>query len=252
MERQRALIVEHLRPLCERLEVQEFLASVESLGTEVAMANVIASWGVDRPARVLVCSHYDTRPMADREPDWRDWEKPFLGANDGGSSTAFLMELARHLGEMDLRVGVDLVFFDGEEFIHDRRVDRYFLGSKHYARRLGDQGEKPRAAVLLDMIAGVGARFEVEWYALKDARRLTRRVWEIAAEEGCGAFVAEVGHAVQDDHLPLIKAGIPATVIIDIEYPHWHLLTDLPENCEAGPVDEVARVVLAWLREQKA
>src|SRR5207253_9672 len=110
--------------------------------------------------RVILCSHYDTRPIADQEPDERKWREPFLSANDGGSGVAFLMELGRHMKDLPAKVGVDFVFFDGEEYIFERDRDKYFLGSKHFAQTWKGDTERCdyAGAVLLDMIAGKGAR----------------------------------------------------------------------------------------------
>ncbi|MFO0968336.1 MAG: M28 family peptidase [Gemmataceae bacterium] len=84
------------------------------------MTNIIVSFRSEKKRRVILCSHYDTRPIADQEPNPRDW-RPFLSANDGGSGVAFLMEMAHHLKDLKTSVGVDLVFFDGEEYIFDAK-----------------------------------------------------------------------------------------------------------------------------------
>ncbi len=83
------------------------------------MTNLIVSFFPDRERRVILCSHYDTRPIADQEPDPRKWREPFLSANDGGSGVAFLMELGNQMKDLPTKVGVDFVFFDGEEYIFD-------------------------------------------------------------------------------------------------------------------------------------
>ena len=97
------------------------------------MANMIVSLHPDRERRVILCSHYDTRPIADQEDDRRNYEKPFVSANDGGSGVALLMELGNHMKDLETNVGVDFVFFDGEEYIFDSESDQYFFGSQHFA-----------------------------------------------------------------------------------------------------------------------
>src|SRR5262249_35837456 len=152
----------------------------------VEMANLIASWHPDRQRRVILCSHYDTRPIADQEEKRRDWEKPFLSANDGGSGVALLMELAHHMKDLKTDVGVDFVLFDGEEYIFDPAPehDRYFFGSDNFAEAYRKEKSKLRyiGAVLLDMIGGEKASFPVEEHSWLSARALTRDLWQIADE----------------------------------------------------------------------
>jgi hypothetical protein len=103
----------------------------------------------------------------------------------------------------------------------------------------------------MDMIAGKSARFPIEPYSLMQAGALLRDLWSIAAELKCTAFVDRTGTQVQDDHLALNAAGIPAVDIIDFNYPHWHRLTDLPENCSPEGMQQVARVLTVWLQRVK-
>src|SRR5436189_75805 len=101
------------------------------------MANMVISYHPDRTRRVILCSHYDTRPIADQEPARKRWHEPFVSANDGGSGVALLMELAHHMKDLKTKVGVDFVFFDGEEYVYDPEGDEYFFGSKHFAKEYG-------------------------------------------------------------------------------------------------------------------
>src|SRR5262249_62408596 len=155
----------------------------------------------------------------------------------------------------DLRteVGVDFVFFDGEEYIFEPRRDKYFFGSEHFAEQYRKNRGKDRyaAAVLLDMVGGQNARFPAEGYSWSRAQPLVREVWKIAAELKCGAFQERVGERVQDDHLALQAAGIPAIDIIDFDYPHWHRLSDVPANCSGASLEQVARVLSVWLQRVK-
>src|SRR5262249_50974110 len=143
---------------------QRFTAKQRSVARPVAMANMVVSYHPDRARRAILCSHYDTRPIADQERNRSRWRDPFVSANDGGSGVALLMELAHHMKGLKTAVGVDFVFFDGEEYIHDPERDLYFFGSKHFAREYGKVRKKVTytGAVLLDMVAGKGATFPVE------------------------------------------------------------------------------------------
>src|SRR5262249_44184720 len=147
----------------------------------VEMANMIISFQPEKKKRIILCSHYDTRPIADQEKDPRKWREPFVSANDGGSGVAFLMELANHMKDLKLNVGVDFVLFDGEEFIQDNKRDEYFFGSKHFASAWKKNKARPNyvAAVLLDMIAGKNARFPVEDHSWSRYPELCKEIWKI-------------------------------------------------------------------------
>jgi glutaminyl-peptide cyclotransferase len=219
------------------------------------MANLIVSWHPERKRRVILCSHYDTRPIADQERDRRRWTEPFVSANDGGSGVALLMELAHSMKDLKTEVGVDFVFFDGEEYIFDPAPDgdRYFFGSDHFAATYRKDRPKFRyvGAILLDMVGGKGARFPIEKNSWQSAAALAQSVWNLAEELKCPAFQAEIGPEVLDDHLTLNRAGIPAVDVIDFSYKHWHRLSDLPENCSGDSLEQVARVLGVWLQRAK-
>src|SRR5207248_5900198 len=117
-----------------KVQRQTFTARQVSRPTPIDMTNLVVSWHPERTRRVILCSHYDTRPIADQEPDRKRWREPFLSANDGGSGVALLMELGHHLKDLPTSVGVDFACFDGEEYVFARDEDEYFFGSKHFAR----------------------------------------------------------------------------------------------------------------------
>src|SRR5262249_50347180 len=157
-----------------------------------------------------------------------------VSANDGGSGVAFLMEMAHHMKDLKTNVGVDFVFFDGEEYIFDPDTDEYFFGSKHFAAQHKKAKAAPTytGAILLDMIAGKGAEFPQERNSILYAGKLVKEVWGIAKELKCDVFKHKPSKVeVLDDHIPLNEARIPAIDIIDFEYPHWHKLSDVPKNC---------------------
>jgi len=121
----------------------------------IRMMNVIGSFGAGEKRRLMLCSHYDSRPWADQEKDSTLWTTPILGAVDGATSTAILLEVARLAGSRaPQNIGVDLVFFDGEDYGKEGDIDYYLLGSRHFAANLEDY--RPVAAVLLDMVGGAG------------------------------------------------------------------------------------------------
>jgi hypothetical protein len=254
MKKQQELIEKHFKDLGVKATYQRFTAKQKSVRKPVEMANMIFSYHPDRTRRVILCSHYDTRPIADQEPNPRRWTDPFASANDGGSGVAVLMEMANHMKDLKTSVGVDFVFFDGEEYIFDPKNDEYFFGSKHFAKEYAKIRRKTTytGAILLDMVAGKGAVFPIEQNSWMKASKLVKEVWGIAKELKCPAFQENFSRfPVEDDHIALNRAGIPAIDIIDFDYPHWHLLSDLPKNCSSGPMEQVAKVCSVWLQRTK-
>lgn len=228
-------------------------------GSPVPMTNLIASWYPQRPKRFLLCAHYDTRPYPDR--DRYNKRGTFIGANDGASGVAALAELSHHVSELPDGVGIDMVLFDGEEFVWKQGRDEYFLGSKFFAEKYkADPPPVPyRAGVLLDMVADRELKLYYESNSLDYAPSVVREVWKTADRLGVRAFVSRRRHRVEDDHIPLNEvAGIPTIDIIDFDYPrpglgapqYWHTEQDVPENCSGESLAAVVWVVHEWLKQQ--
>jgi hypothetical protein len=256
MAQQQELLQKHFTDLGGKVSMQRFTARQLSEGKDVEMANLLVSWHPDKTRRVLLCSHYDTRPIADQEPSRRRWRDPFLSANDGGSGVALLMEMANHVKDCDSNVGVDFVFFDGEEYVFEQS-DKYFFGSEEFARQYAKNRDRDKVryvgAILLDMVGGKNAKFPIEKKSFWKAPELVRDVWKIADDLGCTAFRSNEysQFEVEDDHVALNRVGIPAIDIIDFNYPHWHRLTDTPDNCSGDSLEQVARVLGVWLQRVK-
>lgn len=259
MQRQQVALENFFAERGAAVSYQRFDARHPEDGSAVPMANLIASWGTDRPKRFLFCAHYDTRPFPDSDPT--NPKGLFVGANDGASGTAALMELANQLGDLPKEIGVDIVLFDGEEFIFEQGRDEYFLGSKFFARAY--QASPPtiryRSGILLDMIGDRELRIYFEQNSVRYARSVAKDVWRVAKRLGVTAFIPRVRHTIQDDHLPLNQiAGIPTIDLIDFDYPrpgigqpsYWHTTKDVPENCSGESLAAVVWVVHQWLIDQ--
>jgi hypothetical protein len=256
MKKQQELMEKHFKELGGKVTYQKFTAKQRSQAKPVAMANMIVSWKPDEKRRIILCSHYDTRPIADQEPKRGDWTKAFVSANDGGSGVALLMEMAHHMKRLPTNVGVDFVFFDGEEYVFQPRGDDYFFGSEYfasdYSKTRKDTGVVYEGAILLDMIAGKDLRLPVEQKSKWSAPQLVKDVYRIAADLKAGAFKAdELTEGVLDDHVALNRKGVPAIDLIDFSYKHWHRLTDVPENCSGDNMEQVARVLSVWMQRVK-
>jgi Zn-dependent M28 family amino/carboxypeptidase len=257
MDRQRAMLAEHFRAAGATVSGQAFQIRDRRTGKPVHLENLLVSWHPDRTDRVLLAAHYDTRPFPDNDPV--DPKGVFLGANDGASGVAVLMELAAAMPALPGPVGVDFVLFDGEEYVFAPR-DPYFLGSTFFARQYAADhkaGRLPhayRCGVLLDMVGDRDLEIWQEQHSVDwpDTRPVVDSIWDVARRLEVRQFVPRPKHAVQDDHLPLrMIAGIPSCDIIDFDYPQWHTTADAPAACSAESLDAVGRVMLAWLREQR-
>jgi len=249
MARQRDLLEAHFLMLGATVAYQEFDAVHPQSGTPVRLVNTIVSWHPERTERVLLCCHYDTRPFPDNDPVPANRTKPFIGANDGASGVALLMELGHHIAQIDTPYGIDFVFFDAEELIYSRS-DKYFLGSTYFATQYRDAppGYTYVCGVLVDMIGDRELLIFQEKNSLNYAPVVTRSVWEAAARAGVREFIARRKHEIRDDHLPLNEiARIPTCDIIDFDYPHWHTRNDVPAACSGESIAKVGRVLLEWL-----
>jgi hypothetical protein len=256
MTKQQELVEKHFTKLGGKVTYQKFKAKQNSVRQPVEMANMLVSWKPEEKRRVILCSHYDTRPKADQETDPKKRKEPIVSANDGGSGVALLMELANHMNKLPANVGVDFVFFDGEEYVFERNDD-YFFGSRHfgeqYTKTRKESGQVYLGAILLDMIAGKDLRLPVEQNSWTSASPLVEDVYKIAADLKADAFRRKEFSKtpVEDDHVMLNRHRIPAIDLIDFDYKHWHRLTDVPENCSGENMEQVARVLSVWLQRVK-
>jgi Zn-dependent M28 family amino/carboxypeptidase len=242
------------------LREQPFSTQHPQTNERVDMVNLIGSWHPERTQRVVIAAHYDTRPHPDEERDPVRQQLQFLGANDGASGVALLMEMAHHMQDLKTPWGVDLVILDGEELVFGKHPDtlgEYFLGSKEFARLYAEDGDKQRsrteyvAGLVLDMVGGTKLQINQEPNSLNLAPGLVHEVWTVARQMGAKSFRTRIGREVLDDHLALNNAGIPTIDLIDFDYPYWHKADDVPKNCSAESLAEVGRVVTAWLNQPR-
>jgi Zn-dependent M28 family amino/carboxypeptidase len=235
LEKTRAYIREQLKAAGLEPRVQMFVARTP-LG-EMSMANIIASIPGRRPERVALASHFDTKRAEFR----------FVGANDGASSTGALLELARVLKARQNEFTIELLFLDGEEAINwDWRDPDNRYGSRHYvqtAQKNGTLGTL-KALVLLDMIGDRDLRISRDG---NSTPWLTEIIWQAAARLGHGATFVNQLTVIEDDHIPFLRAGVPAVDIIDLENPTWHTAQDTLEHVTPRSLQIVGDVVLAAL-----
>ncbi len=231
---------------------QDFLA--EGYNEEsLSLSNIIAAFNPQAKTRILLAAHWDTRPRADEDLDDQRRDEPILGADDGGSGVGVLLELARVMSENMPPVGVDILFFDGEDYGTSGDLNRYFLGARYWSQNPPVPGYTPRFSILLDLVGAKGAVFPKEGFSRRYAGPLVNTIWDLAAEMGYSDFFINVdGPPVADDHMIVNQvAGIPMIDIIhyntmgqDIQFPdHWHTHNDNMEIIGKETLQAVGDVV---------
>ena len=239
-EAMREWLVDTLDGYADAVSVQEFTVE-RTDSVEVALANVIASFNMDARERVLLGAHWDTRPIAEHDPDEANRGTPILGANDGGSGVAVLLTLAAMMSERSPAVGVDLVFFDGEDGGNGGGLPEFCVGSTVFAQRMGAYA--PSYAVVVDMVGDSDLAIPREPNSLNACPSVVAMVWDAAERVGATSFSDVTGTAMFDDHVPLIRAGIPSALIIDFDYTFWHTVEDTPDKCSPESLREVGAVL---------
>ena len=228
--RARRYIVDQLAAAGVRAEVQAFEADTPH--GRLHMANIVAVLPGRRGDVIMLAGHYDTKWFRDIR---------FVGANDGGSSAALLVELARRLAARPRDFTYWVVWFDGEEARETWTATDSLYGSRRMARELARKGTLPRALIVADMIGDrdLGIRREAlstEW--------LTEIIWAAAARRGAGAHFLADTMAVEDDHAPFLRAGVPSALLIDFDFPPWHTAEDTLDKVSARSLEIVGSVLL--------
>ena len=227
--------------IVETLVSFNWLVSIQNFTyKDTACANIIATWDTPSNAPIILGAHFDTRPRATEDAP-ENQSLPILGANDGASGTAVLMELARILPEAD-RSKVELVFFDAED---SGGIDGWdwIQGSTYYVSELTDQRkESIQAMILADLVGDKNLYLPKEGSSIGSLQNV---IWSLAADLGYGStFVDYAGSPVFDDHIPFRHEGIPAVDIIQVPFPsYWHTLEDTPDKCSAESLQIVGRVI---------
>ncbi len=239
-ERCREYLVEFLRPLADTVIEQQFEYYDSLRSKNLVMVNIIARFG-EGNGRRLLCAHWDSRPTADYDPDTSRRDEPILGANDGASGIAVLLEIARLLSIQPPPKPVDIVLFDGEDYGPQGRIDLYLLGSRYFSRNVDPSIYE--FGILLDMIGDADLKVGPEVYSARYAPDVVDRIWAVAEEIGVTEFDRRAKYSIQDDHIPLLGKGIETVDLIDFDYPPWHTHADTPDKCSAASLGAVGRVV---------
>jgi Zn-dependent M28 family amino/carboxypeptidase len=205
---------------------------------DIPMTNIIAKFPGKSGHAIAVTGHFDTKLFPGRK---------FVGANDGGSSTGLLLELARDLSDIQHADDIYIVFFDGEEAVGDWTATDSVYGSRHLAYKWKADGTlaKIKALINVDMIGDKSLDVLIEENSTQSLRKL---IWNTASDLGYKAYFLDSGEPVDDDHMPFIKLGVPSVDIIDFNYDPWHKDSDTMDKLSPKSLEIVGAVVLASVK----
>ena len=227
-------------------------------GTTLKAKNIIGSYNPQAETRILLFAHWDTRPWADHDANPENQKKPVTGANDGASGVGVLLELARVVGQEKPAVGIDIIFFDAEDYgapnelSSQENADSWCLGSQYWAENKHIPGYRARYGILLDMVGAPQATFYRKQISDYYAKYVVDKVWEKAASLGYGRyFINQPGGSITDDHLYINqKAGIPSIDIIQYNPntasgfgKYWHTVNDTMENIDKNTLTAVGNTL---------
>lgn len=221
-------------------------------GIRLDLANIIASFNPDKKIRIMLCAHWDTRPRSEKDKNPENRSKPVLGANDGASGVAVLLSIAHILKNNKVDFGVDIVFFDAEDYGYEGDLLNYSIGAKYFAQKKPDY-INPQFAILLDMVGDKEAVFKKEPNSMNFAPDIVNLVWNLASELNLKTFSNEFSSPIYDDHIPLGEIGIKIINIIDSDLigadspnprrNYWHTQNDNLENISKETLGEVGKLL---------
>ena len=250
--------------------VQEFRTRLFN-GKGIDGKNIVAVFNPEAKKRIVLCSHWDSRPFADHDPDEANRHTPIDGANDGASGVGVLLECARQFKAQQLneKLGIDIVLFDLEDYgphqeqameYYDENINYWALGSQYWSKYPHVYGYKAYYGILLDMVGGSNPNFQKEYYSQGFAAWVGNKVWRKAHDLGYRSYFSnELGAMISDDHIPMnMVAGIPTIDIIDLQpnssnecFPEvWHTLNDNLQHIDNETLGMVGDVLLHVIYEE--
>lgn len=251
-------LVETLKQVGAEVEIQSGKGALYD-GTTVDIQNIIGKINAGASQRILLCSHWDSRPFADHDKDESKHHTPILGANDGASGVGILLEIARNLKTLPQNIGIDIVFFDVEDwgapqfYTGNHSDDAWCIGSKFWAKEAKKNNYRADFGILLDMVGAPSAQFYQEVFSAQYAPNIVEKVWNKAQNLGFdGYFISKQGGAITDDHLNVNTiAQIPCIDIIHFEpnspngfFEYWHTTQDNMRTIDKNTLYVVGTLLL--------
>ena len=235
-------------------------------GIALDARNIIGVYNPEEEKRILLFAHWDTRPFADQDKDKTKRTQPIMGANDGASGVGVLLEIARQLHQLPVEIGIDIIFFDAEDWgqpSYERNHvpgEWYCLGSQYWAKNPHTPNYRASFGILLDMVGAQNATFYKEGYSVEYASNITEKVWSLAARLGYGNyFINKKGGYITDDHVAVNQHHrAPSINIIQTseETPHgfgnyWHTHNDNMDIIDRATLNAVGQTVMEVIYTDK-
>lgn len=237
---------------CKALDLvtthQTFSAYLPLIRKTVRLTNIVAVHQPRNRRKIMLSTHCDTRPMADWDTTPARRKMPILGANDGASGVAVLLELARIFRQNPPSVGVIFAFFDGEDS-GERGREGFCIGSQYMADNL-PPAWRFENGINLDMVGDRDLSIPIEGNSWAKARSLALTLWGVGAQLYPKTFRLEPGIEIYDDHVPFLDHKLPYVDVIDFDYPYWHTLEDTEDKCSAQSLEKVGRVIARFVLSQ--
>jgi len=246
-----------MKKYADKVMVQSSEVTVYT-GQKVPMYNIISSFNPDAKERIMLSAHWDTRPFADQ--DTERIEEPIEGANDGASGVGVLMELAKVLKANPVEIGIDIIFWDVEDYGRGTS-ETYCLGSQYWSKNKHVAGYDAKYGILLDMVGAKNAVFYQEGHSMKYARNIVDKVWKAAHKSGYRSyFPFQRVNPITDDHYFInLIAGIPTIDIIQYDqfsekgfFPHWHTHEDSMDKLSTKTLKAVGQTLVRVLYDENA
>ena len=244
-------LIHTLSEFADTVFSQPFLQSIPGKSDTLEMTNIVGIFFGSGTKSLLLGAHWDTRPTADHDVNPERRNKPILGANDGASGVAVLLETARILTQNPHDETIYIVFFDAEDLGIEGNPRSYALGAQHFAKNLPIP--KPDNAIILDMVGDAELHLPIERNSYVHNPTLVKILWTLADELELEAFDKQLKYEIYDDHVPLWEeAQIPAIDIIDFNYPNrwsnfWHTHEDIPIHCSAESLNQVGTLLIHYI-----
>jgi len=262
-------LVKKLKQFCPDVIVQK--GQVKAFdGTMLNFQNLVASFNPGTNNRIFLCSHWDSRPFADQDPDVKKHNTPIDGANDGASGVGILLEIARQLSISKPAIGVDIIFLDAEDYgppqdkkRNEDTTDWWGLGSQFWAKNPHKANYFAKYGILLDMVGAPNATFLQEEVSIKYAPAVLKNVWNIAGKLGYSDyFPFETAGGITDDHYYInVFMNIPTIDIIHLVnnsskgrtdfYYTWHTTKDDMKSIDKTTLDVVGKTLMAVIANEK-
>ncbi|MBC8065561.1 MAG: M28 family peptidase [Chlorobia bacterium] len=250
-ESTKSYLLDEMKKHCDNAHLQPFTYTWSVTGKPVAMANIVGdqNWK-DAKTRILLLAHWDTRPSSDMDSSDANLKLPILGANDGASGVAVLLELMRVTkARLSKDVGVMYLLTDGEDL--GPELSEMFLGAREFARKMPTP--RPDYGILIDMIGDKNLKVPMEPNSMRYAGTLVKEFYLNAARNGLReTFPMVYGPVIEDDHMPLNEAGLPTMDLIDFDYKHWHTQQDTVDKCSAESLGKIGLALESWVLKDPA